>query len=355
MALIVSSSDRVFPVTVKETVMNTNLPPAVLILGTNGRFGRVAAEAFSDAGWQVIAQSRSAPMEPLPRNATALQCDALDTDGIFRRCAGRIDVIVNALNPVYTDWDRLVPPLAKSALELARRTGALLMLPGNVYNFGSELPEVLTEDTPQLPATPKARIRIALERQMQDAAVEGVRSVVIRAGDFLGGSGPGTWFDMVIAKDLRKNKAVYPGPFDVPHAWAYLPDLARVFVAIAARRDALQPFDVFHYSGLTLAGRELLDALERVTGRKLKRSRLPWWMLRLASPFVPMFRAVLEMRYLWWRTHRLEDAKLAGVIGAVPRTAIDEALRNSLPKELVAKDGATGEMERGTGEQAARA
>lgn len=317
--------------------MHTNSQPVVLILGANGRFGRVAAEVFSHAGWQVIAQSRSTPLKSLPYNTIALQCDALDTNGILRRCTGNVDVIINALNPVYTNWDRLVPPLARSALELARRTGALLMLPGNVYNLGSELPEVLTEETPQMPTTPKARIRIELERQMQEATVEGVKSVVIRAGDFLGGLGPGTWLDMVIAKDLDKAKVTYLGPLDVAHAWAYLPDLARVFVAIAERREALRPFEVFHYGGLTLTGRELLEALGRVTGRKLKQGQLPWWILKLVSPVAPMFRALLEMRYLWQRAHRLDDTKLANLIGMIPRTVIDEVLQESLPKELIVR------------------
>jgi hypothetical protein len=72
----------------------------------------------------------------------------------------------------------------------------------------------------------------------------GVKSIVIRAGDFFG-SGSGTWFDQAISKDLRKGVVTYPGPPDVPTAWAYLPDLARTFVAVAARRAQLGSFELF--------------------------------------------------------------------------------------------------------------
>ncbi len=299
----------------------------VLVLGANGRFGRCAVQAFSQGGWQVIAHSRSALVQPLPPNSSHLQCDALDTEALIAAAKGRVEVIVHALNPAYDDWERQVPALTDSVLRLAQATGALLMLPGNVYNFGRELPPALTEDTPQLANTSKAVQRIALEQRMQGTS--GVQSVVIRAGDFIGGDGPGTWLDMVIAKKLDKGEATYLGPLDVEHAWAYLPDLAQVFVKVAERRAMLPAFSIFHYAGLALNGYEFCTALERVTGRTLKIKPMPWWLLRLASPFSGMMRALLEMRYLWDRPHRLEESRLRALIGEVPRTGIDAVLRKS--------------------------
>lgn len=302
----------------------------VLVLGANGRFGRAAVEAFGNAGWTVLAQSRTPPRQPLPANAVGVQCDALDVERLVRACAGGVTVIVNALNPAYTEWERRVPALADAALRTARATGALLMLPGNVYNFGSRLPATLTEETPFVADTPKARIRIALERQMRAASNAGVKSVVIRAGDFLGGAGPGTWLDMVIAKKLHRRRFTYLGPLDVPHAWAYLPDLARVFVAVAGQRDRLQPFEVFHYAGITCTGSELWKAMENAAGSRLGLTQMPWWPLRLLAPVAPICRALLEMRYLWQRPHRLDEAKLARLIGHVPHTPLEQVLEASL-------------------------
>lgn len=319
--------------------MSTASAQTVLILGANGRFGRAAVQAFADAGWHVIAQSRSPAVTPLPRNAEALQCDALDTATLVSACAGRAQVIVNALNPQYTEWETRVGPLTDSVLKVARASGALLMLPGNVYNFGCRLPEQLTETTPQVADTSKARIRIDVERRMREAAADGVRSVVIRAGDFLGGAGPGTWMDMVMARKLDRNVFTYLGSLDLPHAWAYLPDLARVFVKVAERREKLRPFDVLHVEGLTLTGRELHAALERVTGRRLKIAHMPWWLLKLIAPLAPMMRALLEMRYLWDRPHRLNGGKLAQLIGEAPSTPLELVLRDSLS---TGKESATG-------------
>jgi nucleoside-diphosphate-sugar epimerase len=306
---------------------NSGSSPSVLVLGANGRFGREAAGAFAAAGWRVIAQSRAPGVRPASESTTSLVCDALDVPRVLEAARG-VDVIVNALNPNYAKWDSLLPPLAKATVEVAEKSGALLMLPGNVYNFGRSLPAELREDTPFAPDTAKAGQRIALEQAMADAAARGVKSVVIRAGDFMGGKG--TWLDLAFTRALRSGVVTHPGPDNLAHAWAYVPDLARVFVKVAERRAELEGFASLHYEGLTLTGRQIHQALEAVTGRTLKPKPMPWWQLKAAGLVSPMMRAVLEMRYLWERPHRLVEFRLPQLIGAVPATPIVEVLKSEL-------------------------
>jgi nucleoside-diphosphate-sugar epimerase len=203
------------------------------------------------------------------------------------------------------------------SIRVAEASGATLMLPGNVYNFGRELPAVLSEHTPFVANTPKAAQRIALEAALDASRA---RSIVIRAGDFLGDAG--TWIDLAIGKGLAQGRITQMGPQDLAHAWAWLPDLAQVFVRVAERRDALPPHAVLHYEGLTLTGAELQAAFEAALGRPLQASAFPWWALRLAAPFSPMMRALTEMRYLWQRPHRLDEARLQALIGPVPHTPL---------------------------------
>ena len=63
-----------------------------------------------------------------------------------------------------------------------------------------------------------------------------MRAIVLRAGDFFGG-GSGSWFDLVIAKEIERSRLTYPGPLDVEHAWAYLPDFAATLVRLAEQRE----------------------------------------------------------------------------------------------------------------------
>ena len=308
---------------------HSNTVGTVMVLGANGRFGRAAVLAFAEAGWTVIAQLRQAPRAPLPAGVQQVQADALDVATLARAAQGA-QVIVNALNPDYTQWARLLAPLTAAAIELAAATGATLMLPGNVYNYGNLLPAVLQDDTPFAATHPKAAQRIALEAALAEAArTQGVRSIVIRAGDFLGDAG--TWFDLAIGKGLTKGKFVQMGPTDLPHAWAWLPDLAQVFVAVAERRAQLAPFAALNYSGITLTGAALQAAFEAALGRPLQRSAFPWPLLRLATPFSAMLRALFEMRYLWQRPHRLDGQRLQALLGAsMPATPLAEVLRQCL-------------------------
>jgi nucleoside-diphosphate-sugar epimerase len=303
----------------------------VLVLGANGRLGRAATLAFAAAGWQVTAQLRRPPRAPLPAGVRLLLGDALDVAALSA-AVPRVGVIVNALNPDYTRWATMLPPITAATLALARATGALLMLPGNVYNFGNQLPAVLTEATPFAATNPKAAQRIALERALADAAPQGVRSVVLRAGDFLGDAG--TWVDLAMGKALARGRFTQMGPTDVAHAWAWLPDLAQDFVRVTelARRDptALPPHAVLHHAGLTLTGAQLQQAFEAAVGHPLRSTGFPWPLLRLATPFSPMLRALFEMRHLWQRPHRLDGSRLQALLGPAPATPVDAVARQCL-------------------------
>ena len=313
--------------------MNTS-HRSVLVLGANGRFGQAAVTAFAAAGWRVLAQSRRAPAQPLPTGLQHTDRPLHDLAGLAEQAAGA-QVVVHALNPIYTRWAREALPLARRGMDLAQRLGATFMLPGNVYNFGSSMPALLEPGTPQRADTAKGRLRVQMETEMQQRAAQGLRSVVLRAGDFFGG-GRGAWLDKVVLASMAQRKLVYPGPLEVPHAWAYLPDLARAFVAVASRAD-LPQFTSLHFAGHTLTGSQLLAALERaaatlgiVPAAGWRHGSLPWPLLRAGGLVVPMWRELAEMEYLWRVPHALDGRALLACVGALPATPLDAALRHAL-------------------------
>ena len=313
--------------------MTSSEAPAALVVGANGRFGAAAVRAFAEAGWTVLAQARRAP-ERLPQGARHLAVDLADCEALAD-AARSARAVVYAVNPPYTRWAAEALPLARQGMDVAQRLGATFMMPGNVYNFGEGMPPLLVEDTPQRPTTRKGRIRVEIESELQARAVQGLRSVVIRAGDFYG-AGAGSWLDLAVAKSLRQGRLVYPGPLDRPHAWAYLPDLARAFVA-AAGRDGLAPFTRLHFAGHTLTGAEFLAAVERAArtlgaapAGRFRHGAMPWGLLRLAGLVVPMWREVVEMAYLWDVPHALDGGAMRRTLGELPATGVDDAMREAL-------------------------
>ena len=310
----------------------------VLILGARGRFGQAAARAFARAGWQVLGQVRPGAQGPAIAGVHRLALEPSDTAALANAARGAA-VVVNGLNPVYTHkaWRAEAPALLESAIRISQVLGATLMMPGNVYNFGEAMPALLREDTAQAATGVKGRIRMAMEQRLQAATHEGLRAVVIRAGDFFG-SGTGSWLDQAVAKDLARGRVTWPGPLDVATPWAYLPDLASTFVKVAQQRSRLGAFAQLHFAGHTVTGQQWVDALTSVaweqgwlpTERALQVSQMPWPLLRVVGLVVPTFAALAEMRYLWRTPHQLHNQNLCALIGEEPRTPFDDAVRQSL-------------------------
>lgn len=325
--------------------------PAVLVLGANGRIGRAAVEAFARAGWRVVAQVRHdhgswpAGVQGVARGLDDTAALVADVKAAASRAAtgagpaaGAIRAVVYAVNPPYTRWDAELLPLARQGFAVAAALGALCLLPGNVYGYGEGMPATLTADTPQHPTTSKGRQRVAMEAEL--AAWPGLRSVVLRAGDFFG-AGTGAWLDLVIARDLlpggRGRRLVYPGPVDRVHAWAYLPDLAQAFVAVAELDDGIEKHRALPFAGHAVTGADFLAALRAAAARRglappggWRQGALPWPLVRLAGLVWPMGRELARMRYLWERPHALDGTALQAAAGRLPATPLVDALEAAL-------------------------
>jgi nucleoside-diphosphate-sugar epimerase len=298
----------------------------VLILGAAGRFGYAAAEAFRAAGWTVKSQVRPGAAHRAPRATEVVE--TIDRAMAVEAARGT-DIVVHALNPRYTEWHRRALPLAYSAIEATETAGATLMFPGNVYNYGADMPEALDETTPMQPRTHKGRMRVEIEQRMREASERGVRTIILRAGDFFGG-GRGSWLDLVLLKELRRGVVTYPGPFDVIHEWAYLPDLVTAFVRLAAMREKFAALETFGFPGNAVTGREFVAAIAKAAGRDLQLKSMSWWLIHLLRPIVPLCGELSEIAYLWQRPHRIAGDKLAAAIGDVPHTPLDVAVARSL-------------------------
>lgn len=301
----------------------------VLILGVKGRFGRAAAKAFIAAGWRVRGFARNWPKGTIGAGVERIEGDAFDLEALIAAGDG-CDVIVNALNPPYERWKQDLPGLTHSVIEAAKVTKATVMVPGNLYNYGKEMPSILTEKTPHLPTAQKGRMRCAMEATYARAGDDGVQTIILRAGDFIERQQTGNWFDTYIAAKVGQGKATYPGPLDRVHAWAYLPDMARAMVGLAEARTSLSMFEEFGFEGLNLTGRELITAMEETSGRSLKVRSMPWGTLRFLGEIAPKIREVVEMKYLWDVPHAIDGSKFARALPEFEATPLSSIFADAL-------------------------
>ena len=318
-----------------ERMMERN--KTVLVLGASGGIGGEIARQLRDAGWQVRALKREiAPGAASNDGFEWQQGDAMNRADVLR-CAAGCTVIVHAVNPPgYQRWAELVLPMLDNTIAAARTSGATIVLPGTVYNFGPDAFPVLREDSPQRPLTRKGAIRVAMERRLRAASLDGVRCIVVRAGDFFGPRAGNNWFSQGLVKPGMPVRSIsQPGLPGVGHQWSYLPDVAQTMLQLIERRARLEPFADFHMRGhFDADGGQMAAAIQRVvhadSGRTPTLRRFPWAMLMLAAPFVTFIREMREMRYLWREPIRMDNAKLVATLGAEPHTPLDVAVRDSL-------------------------
>jgi nucleoside-diphosphate-sugar epimerase len=306
-------------------------PKTALILGATGGAGGAVTEALLAQGWRIAALTRDPARAAEGRDSRIkwTKGDAMDADAMRRAAMGSA-LIVHAVNPPgYRDWDKLVLPMIDNTIAAARAAGARVLLPGTVYNYGPDAFPVLSEDKLQRPITRKGAIRVAMEQRLKDS---GVPTLVVRAGDFFGGRhGGNNWFVQGLVKPHAPLKAVSnPSWRGVGHAWAYLPDLAQTMVQLVERTPAVG-FETYHFAGhYDSDGTQMAAAICLAAGRRIPIRAFPWFVVPLAAPFVTTFREMLEMRYLWRETLRLDNAKLVRTLGAEPHTPLNQAVKTTL-------------------------
>ena len=135
---------------------------------------------------------------------------------------------------------------------------------------------------------------------------------------------------LVIARDITKLRLTYPGPVDVMHEWAYVPDLAATLVRLAAIRDRFEPFATFGFPGHAVTGREFTQAIAKVVKNRLQVKRMSWRLVHALRPVIPLCRELSEIAYLWREPHRIGGDKLTAAIGDVPHTPLDAAVTRAI-------------------------
>ncbi len=317
------------------TEIGGNSGKTALVIGATGGIGGEVAKVLLARGWRVRGLNRKPKKAAKtgPAGVEWVKGDAMNAADVVKAAAGASLIFHGANPPGYRNWQGLAVPMLESTIKAAKAAGARIAFPGTVYNYGADAGAVVAEDAPQNPQTRKGAIRVGMERRLEEAAKGGVPVLIVRAGDFIGGPGGNNWFAQGMTtpgKPLRK--VTYPGRPDAGHAWAYLPDLAETFGRLIDRQDELGPFERFHFGGYWFArGIELAEITRRAAGDEtLPIKRFPWLAVRLLSPVVETFREMLEMRYLWQRPLRLDNAKLVAFLGREPHTPPEAAIRDTL-------------------------
>lgn len=307
----------------------------VIVIGINGHVGHHVAKAFVAAGWDVTGFGRS-NKQPVA-GVRFVKGDAEDV-AAMRAAIGDIDVVVNALNVPYHQWDHgRMEAQTDRVIAALGSTGKTLLFPGNIYNYAAS-DRVVTPDLPQRPQTARGEIRVKVEALYEAAAKRGdIQVIVLRAGDFYGPESSFDWFDLAMLRDAAKGKFAMMGVPGVGHSWAYLPDVGRAFEKLAWHRKEFGAFETFHFAGNYVTPEQMADAAVAAAPVKLKVSVFPRVLFKVVGLVDPMMREVGRMGYLWENPMELKDARLDEILGPDFGTPFKEAVAATVVPFFAAK------------------
>jgi nucleoside-diphosphate-sugar epimerase len=304
-----------------------------LVLGATGGIGGGIAAALLRHGWRVRGMVRdAAKLTPAsPAGIEWITGDAMRRDDVVRAAQG-VSVIVHAVNPPnYGNWETLVLPMIDNSIAAARSAGnARIVLPGTIYNFDPAATPVIGADSPQNPKSRKGLIRVALEERLRQAAPE-IPTLILRAGDFFGPGARSSWFAQAMVSPGRPLRRIVDPARGPGHSWAYLPDLSETFARLLDAQGQLRPFEVLQFEGVCdHDGRQMVEAIRRAAGRRLRVFGFPWWLIRIVGLFGGFPREAAEIAPYWRHPVRLDNARLVDLLGTEPRTPLDAAVAETL-------------------------
>jgi nucleoside-diphosphate-sugar epimerase len=292
-----------------------------LIVGA-GLIGGALAQRLAARGEAVHMVSRSGTVVD---GALALRLDAADAPALCQAAQGARTIYL-CVNPPYHRWPTDWPPMFAAAIEAARRSGARLVIMGNLYAYGCPK-GAMNEHSPCHPAETKGRVRLQGWQAALAAQERGeIRAVEVRASDFFG-PGAGTNCHLGVnffAPLLASRTAWVIGDPDAPHSWSFVPDV--VSTLVAAGDCASDWGRVWHVPGnASLSRRQIAAQINQRYGRRGRVATPPALILRALGLFSPMLREVEAVSYQLRAPFVIDAAKTERLLG-VHATPWDEAL-----------------------------
>ncbi len=298
-----------------------------LIAGA-GPVGTTLAACLLARGDSVLVATRSGVSVA---GAQTAKVDATNATA-FAAAAQNCETIFLATSPSqYHRWPQLWPPMFQAAIDAARRSGAKLVIVGNLYAYGEDSAMPMTERSPLLTQETKGQVRkdgweLALAAHRRGD----IRAVEVRASDYFGPRAEKTaqlgagFFRPVMA---GKKVSVF-GSATQKHSWTFLDDFANTLIAASDYegewgRPWLVPSDE------PLTREEIAERINGLTGNAAKVASFGSLLLGTLGIFSPGIRAANDSAYQFNRPFVMDATETTKLL-SVTATKWQEALARTI-------------------------
>jgi nucleoside-diphosphate-sugar epimerase len=303
-------------------------PPLHVVFGATGGIGRAVTEELVRRGRRVRAISRGGAAIG---GAEGIAADATQPDSAASAAAGAA-VVHHCVNPGYTQWPELLPPVSRSILGAAEASGAKLVYADNIYAYGP-VEGPLREDLPALATGRKGRTRVEVAAEMLAAHRDGrLRVAIGRASDYYGPHGPSSNAgETVFGRAVAGKRPLWTGRLDQPHSFHFLADLARGLITLAEREEA--DGEVWHLPAAPpLTAQQFFDLIFEAAGRPTpaRAQTISPPMLAIAGLFSPMARELRETTYQFRAPLVVDSSKFEHAFGSFDATPHRAAIEQTV-------------------------
>jgi nucleoside-diphosphate-sugar epimerase len=302
-----------------------------VVLGASGAAGSAILRALVDAGLAARGVNRSGRPAWAPVGAEWVSADLRDPRALASAIAGS-SVVYMAAQPPYHRWPEEFPALLESVVGACAGAGARLVMVDNLYAYGPGS-SPMREDTPQRATDRKGRVRATMADSLLAAHGAGRVEVTIgRASDYFGPHAENSGITALAIEPVAGQGALrWMASLDVPHSCAYLPDIARGFVALGTADDASGR--VWHLPHAPAAtGRGFLGLVNDQLPEPRKTAVVSTTMLRLAAPFHRISRQSLPIAYQWTDPFVVDDSAFRARFG-IGHTPLAQAVAATVAHE----------------------
>ena len=306
----------------------------ILVLGATGSFGGAVTAELLARGipTRVLVRDRQ-KLEGRYGSMSGLEVLEGDVQNIehLRRAAKGCKTIVHGVNYLYHQWFPQMETATRNILEVAETENALLVFPGNVYALGHAGNKPFDESASNKPVSRKGELRQWMEEELKAYAGSGGRVLIMRAGDYFGPTARNGYIDPLFGAAASGKMMTALGNLDLPHQWAYMPDLGRATVDIMLDPQKLSAWEVVNFVGTVVPSqRAFMSDIARIAQSPDRVLRLPWWLLKGVSLFSPLIREVMEMKYLWESTVLIDGPRFRDLLPDFQPTPTDQAIAETI-------------------------
>lgn len=322
-----------------------NTTPKILVLGATGSIGyAVTANLLARQLPVTILVRNRAKAEALFPNQptlTLVEGDVQDA-ALLNRIAMNQDFIFHGINYPYNKWFGNMDTATQKVIEAAAQQQSTIILPGNVYNFGSTKTPI-REDSKSNPCTRKGRLRVDIEAMLEQAATAGnCRVMNVRLPDFWGPNVLNEGIKPIFENALNGKALPWIANVAIPHQAVYTKDAAEVITRLMLRdwatktqssgiQSVSKPYEVWNYGGTIVPSiRSWFEQISAITGKPLNVQVYSRFMISVLGLFMPVLREVKEMLYLYENTILLDDQKVLLLFPDFKPTPMTQALTETL-------------------------